>query len=199
MNFVDLLALLLPPVSYDSKQPRLRAELIADGNVFAAVMARANQVLGGVTPYYAGGLLPDWERVLALAPSATDTYQQRQNRVLAKLAEIGGLSIPYFINLAASVGYTITIDELEPFRAGRSRAGDPLYVPDIIFVWRVNIQNSKTLSYRFRAGKSLAGERLCAFGDPDIENIFNDLKPAHTLCIFTYQTTEESLRAKSHA
>jgi hypothetical protein len=99
-------------------------------------------------------------------------HQQRQQRVLAKLAEVGGLSIPYFIQLASNLGYIITIDEPQPFRAGVNRAGDRLWVEDIIWVWRVNIQNSGTQSYRFRSGSSAAGERLTTFGDPVIEEVF---------------------------
>nr|EIL1983693.1 phage tail protein [Providencia rettgeri] len=39
----------------------------------------------------------------------------------------------------------------------------------------------------FRAGGSIAGERLSFWADSVIETVFNDLKPAHTFCYFTYQ------------
>lgn len=185
-----LLALLLPPVAYDTQQPNLKAELQAEGNVFDKVKQSSETVVRSVTPFYATSLLPDWERVLALTPPAGATYQQRQQRVLAKLAEVGGLSIPYFIQLASTLGYVITIDEPQPFRAGVNRAGDRLWVEDIIWVWRVNVQNSGTQVYRFRAGSSAAGERLTSFGDPVIEEVFNDLKPAFTFCYFSYQENE---------
>jgi uncharacterized protein YmfQ (DUF2313 family) len=41
--------------------------------------------------------------------------------------------------MASRIGYTITIDELQPFRVGSSRCGDTLYIDDIIFTWRVNV------------------------------------------------------------
>jgi len=81
----------------------------------------------------------------------------------------------------------ITIDEPQPFRAGVNRAGDTLYAPEIIWVWRVNVKNSDTVVYHFRAGASAAGERLTSFSNQTIESLFNDLKPAHTFCYFTYE------------
>ncbi|WPU22555.1 YmfQ family protein [Cedecea neteri] len=187
MSYYTLLNLLLPKVSYSPNQPVLTASLQAEANMFDQVDNSANLVKGGVTPYMAMNLLADWERVLGITSVATASYQQRQQRVLAKLAETGGLSIPYFTRLASSLGYTITIDEPQPFRAGINRAGDELFVEDIIWVWVVNVQNSNTLVYRFRSGNSAAGERLTSFGDPVIEEVFEDLKPAHTFCYFAYQ------------
>lgn len=186
-NAKNLLSLLLPPVAYDTQQPALSAELSAEGNAFDATDESANNALNAVAPFFADNLLSDWERVLGLTAQSGASYQQRQQRVLAKLAETGGLSIPYFTRLASSLGYTVTIDEPQPFRAGTNRAGDRLYVEDIIWVWVVNVKNSGTLVYRFRAGNSAAGERLTLFGDPVIEEVFQDLKPAHTFCYFAYQ------------
>ncbi|EKS7778635.1 putative phage tail protein [Edwardsiella piscicida] len=187
MSHKQLLMALLPPVSYAPDGVHLQAELEAEGARFDAVRYRAGDVLGAVTPLYAQGLLPDWERVLDVTPQRGDTYQQRLSRVLAKLSETGGLSIPYFTRLATSMGYAITIDELDVFRAGRNRAGERLYSPDVNWIWRVNVSSSKVQNYRFRAGMSTAGERLSYFADSVIESVFNDLKPAHTYCYFTYQ------------
>jgi uncharacterized protein YmfQ (DUF2313 family) len=107
--------------------------------------------------------------------------------VLAKLAETGGLSIPYFTRLAAGMGYRVTINEPQPFRAGINRAGEQLWVADILWVWQVVVHGDTTQTYRFQAGMSAAGERLTAFGDQVIESVFNDLKPADTFVYFAYQ------------
>ncbi|WP_140918371.1 YmfQ family protein [Limnobaculum xujianqingii] len=186
MNSAELLGLLLPPVSYDPNGLRIKTELSAEGIQLDKVKEHAQLVLGAITPFYAGNLLSDWERLLAILPPNESTYQQRLERVIAKLAETGGLNVPYFTRLAASLGYTITINEPQPFRAGQGRAGDRIYSPDIIHVWEVNIFGSSTPVYRFRAGISRAGERLTSFGDAIIETIFNDLKPAHTYVVFKY-------------
>ncbi|WP_218652054.1 YmfQ family protein [Limnobaculum xujianqingii] len=186
MKTSNLLKTLLPPVSYEPNGERLSVEIDVQATVLDAVELSAQQVADAVTPFSAGNLLADWERVYAVPVRAGATYQERLSNVLTKMAETGGVSIPYFIQLAASMGYTITIDELQPFIAGVNRCGDTLYTEDIIWVWRVNVFNSQTPLYYFRAGVSGAGERLLAFGDSQIETVFNDLKPAETLCIFTY-------------
>lgn len=186
MNYRDLLASLLPPVAYSPDQLTLNAEITAEGNAFSLISLSAEQTSGAVTPLFANGLLGDWERVLDLTPGDADSWQQRLDAVLIKLAETGGLSRSYFIKLAATAGYTISIDEFEPFRAGVSSAGEVLYVPEIIYVWSVNVKSSVTVYY-FRAGASLPGERLATFGNKVLETIFENLKPAHTYCYFTYE------------
>lgn len=191
-----LLALLLPPVSYAAQQiplgdapsgASLQAELAAEGKALDAALASADRAQGAVTPFFAEQLLPDWERVCGITPPANAAYQQRLQAVLAKLAETGGLSIPYFVRLAAGLGYRVSINEPQPFRAGVNRAGDTLWVPDILWVWQVLVHGGSALAYRFQAGLSAAGERLTAFGDPVLEAVFNDLKPAHTYVYFAYQ------------
>lgn len=188
MSYQSLLGALLPPVSYSPDQSMLSAELYAEGNTLEAATTAADRVKDAVTPLYAETLLPDWERVLAITPASSATYQSRLSAVLSKLNEVGGLSIPYFVSLAASIGYTISIDEPQQFRAGIGRSGDALYEQDIIFIWRTTISGSSTSVYRFRAGSSVANERLTAFSDPIIESAFNDLKPAHTFVYFAYET-----------
>lgn len=82
-----------------------------------------------MTPFTAVALLSDWERVLGLSVSSGMTIQARRQQIMAKLNETGGLSRSYFIRLAKSLGYDITIDEPEPFRCGRNRCGDRLWIP----------------------------------------------------------------------
>ncbi|ATF92422.1 Uncharacterized protein conserved in bacteria (DUF2313) [Cedecea neteri] len=169
-DYVNLLALLLPPVSYNPNGTRLRAELQADARLLALAEQTVSDLLSAIDPLTATNTLPDWERVYALIPGENDTLQQRRDRVMAALAETGGLSRAYFINLAAAMGYTITIDE-----------------PDTpMWRWLVNVQGSPEKSYYFRVGESSVGDRLEESGDPKLEEMFRRLKPAHTECVFKY-------------
>lgn len=186
MNYQTTLLGLLPPVSYARNGTKQQAQAQIDARVLDDVQRGAMRVLGAMQPETAGEMLADWERVLGLNGQGK-SHSQRLAAVLFKINATGGLSIPYFTQLAKSAGYTITIDEPQPFRAGVNRAGDRLAREDIMFVWTVNVQSSSQVVWRFRAGASAAGERLSHFSDSVIESIFQDLKPAHTAVRFTYQ------------
>lgn len=184
-DYRELLYLLLPD-DYARNGKHLNAELQAEGNMLASVERSAQDVLNGVTPFTAVALLSDWERVLGLSVSSGMTIQARRQQIMAKLNETGGLSRNYFIRLAKSLGYDVTIDEPEPFRCGRNRCGDRVWIPEIVWVWIVNIQDGQVPVYRFRCGNSATGERLMSFGQNMLESIFRDLKPAHTQVVFNY-------------
>jgi uncharacterized protein YmfQ (DUF2313 family) len=187
MSYRELLGLLLPPESYDPNGDQIDVELEAEGNALQKAEDAARRVAQGVVPLTPNELLPDWERLLGLTPSPGETVQERLSMVRAMINATGGLSIPYFINLAKSLGYTITIDEPQPFRVGINRMGDTLYSRDTIWIWRVNVLDGENTVYRFRTGSSAMGERLLSFGKSHLEELFQDLKPAHTFCHFVYK------------
>ncbi|PWD86220.1 YmfQ family protein [Ignatzschineria cameli] len=186
--YLERLQSLLPPVSYDRNGEQMVPTLTVEARLFNRINAHGQRVLNAITPHDSNELIADWERMLGIPIDFEENYQFRVNRVLQKLAEVGGLSIPYFINLAKKLGYEITIIEGDDyiFRSGENRVGDRIGRLDQMWVWYVNVQSSYTEQYYFRAGSARAGERLLTIRDPIIEEIFNDLKPAHTLCIFNY-------------
>lgn len=188
-----LLPQLLPPVSYDASGVLLSAEITSEGNCLDGVTLKAKTVVGAITPHRAGDLIVDWERLLGLK-ATSDSYQMRLRNVLLKIAETGGLSIPYFINLAAQLGFEININELSPFYADINAAGDSVSAEDVIFTWQVVIKNRTDSfnAFAFRADASTAGESLLMFGDPVIEQVFEDLKPAHTFVYFAYKDSNNA-------
>jgi len=160
-------------------------DIAIEGKHLDDAQSRAEDLLKESFPDGAYELLPDWERVCGLTPGSDDTLQLRRDRVIRKLRERGGLSIPYFIALAAAMGYEITIEELMPFMAGWGRAGDALYIYESLWIWRVKVSGRPL--YYFRAGQSLSGERLLWWtAQTELENILTELKPAHTYIIFDY-------------
>ena len=162
-TYRDVLLGLLPPVSYARNAPAVRRQAEVDARVLDDIQRSAEQALDGAL-----------------------VHGQRIQQVLLRLNALGGLSIPYFIGLAKAAGYTVTITEPQPFRAGVNRAGDRLAREDIMFVWHVNVQSGGRTAYHFRAGSSAAGEPLGSYADSVIEYIINDLKPAHTAVHFNY-------------
>lgn len=186
MSYQDVLLGLLPPVSY-ARGGRVRQQAQIDARVLDGVARSAEAAAGACLPDTSGAMLTDWERVLGLeTTNAGKPYTVRLSAVLLKINAVGGLSIPYFIQLAQSAGYTITIDEPQPFRVGINRAGDRLAPEEIMWVWVVNVAANTQTVWRFRAGASCAGERLSSFSDSVIESVFQDLKPAHSFVRFAY-------------
>lgn len=186
MSHQDTLLGLLPPVSYNRTGQAIRDDMQVKGKTLDRIRASGISVGNAIDPRTANNWLVNWERVLGLDGTG-NLQQQRVRDVVAKINETGGLSIPYFINLAKAMGYEITIDEPQPFRAGINRAGDRLAPDDIRWVWQVNVKSNSQNVFYFRAGLSAAGDRLSAYADPIIESVFQDLKPAFTFVRFTYQ------------
>lgn len=167
MDYPALLARLLPPGSYSVSGEKLSAELNSEGVALSAAQSSASKVASGVLPD--GGtteLLPDWERVYGITPASSATISSRVAAIQARMRAVGGLSRAYFIEVAAALGYTITISELTPFRASRNRVGDVIAVAGVVYAWRVSV-----------FGVAAA---------PDLEALFRELKPAHTAVTFIY-------------
>lgn len=154
------------------------ADLEIEGALLDAAQARAAALLSEMFPATCNESLADWERVLGLPDPCTgplSSVQQRRQAAVAKDAAGGALSRPYFIALAASLGYAITIDE--------GIGGDP-------YTWRVNAPD--TAARFFRAGESVAGDLLQEWGDELLECAIRRLKPAHTDVIFVYAPPPEA-------
>jgi len=72
-------------------------------------------------------LLPDWERAWGLPDpcyEAPQTIGERQRALVQRMTMIGAQSRQFFIDLAAYIGYTITITEYRVFVVGIDRCGD---------------------------------------------------------------------------
>lgn len=151
---------------------------------------RIDDMLAEADPRQTLEILPEWEVETGLPDMCSgiaDTLQERRLSVLQKLTSRGGQSKAYFIDIAAVLGYTITIDEFRPFLCGISRCGDKLNGgPEVRYNWRVHVAGAR-VTY-FRTGASRCGEKLMSISRAtDLECIFNRLKPAHTNLIFSYE------------
>ena len=104
-------------------------------------------LLAGGFPATATMLLPEWELTLGLPGPCMQGHEedegQRQRAVLSKWVATGGLSRDYFIAVAKALGFTITITEYRPLRAGMSGAGQPLNHGDWQFTWGVTVVSPK--------------------------------------------------------
>lgn len=186
MNHADLLKLLLP-ASLDPNGTLLGAELLAEGQALDGGLGRAGALLDESDPRTTVDLLPDWERVAGLPDEGAflpRTAQERRAAVVARVTGIGGQSAAYFIALAKSIGYDVTIDDYRPFRAGLSDAGDALTNEVWIHWWMVRAPLVTT--FDFKAGQSSAGEPVRIWGVEPLERLIRKFKPAHTDVTFAY-------------
>lgn len=189
------LAQLLPPGTAWTSDPdsNLQRLLLALGESLARVHLRADDLDREIDPAQTREILERWEAALGLPDKCSGqletTLQGRRNAVVAKLFSTGGQSVAFFQGIARSLGFDVTITEFRPFRAGRSRAGDPIANGDWATTWRVNAPASTVLD--FRVGISTTGEPLRAWGNDTLECKINQLKPAHTRVIYGYGLIEE--------
>ncbi|KQN00577.1 YmfQ family protein [Sphingomonas sp. Leaf25] len=120
---------------------------------------------GSVTP-----MLPEWEATLGLPDRCAGEHpdlQQRLDQVRGRFFGAGGQSRQRFIDFAAALGFTITITNYAPFRAGLSTVGNPIASDAWTFVWGVTIV-----------------ETTGALSPAVLQCEFEAVKPAETTLIF---------------
>lgn len=153
---------------------------------FARIDERGVALIDESDPRLTFELLADWEKAFGLPDTCTeaaDTIAERHDSLHEKVTRIGDQSRQYFINVAARVGYQITITEFDVFQAG-DHAGDLVNGDNWRFAWRVNAPE-ETIT-EFKAGLSAAGDPLRDWGNEILECVINRLKPAHTHVQFAY-------------
>lgn len=72
---------------------------------FSRVWRRKRDLERNLDPRHADELLPDWERMLGLSPAADQSLEDRRDAVIAKIRNLGGMSAPYYQQLAIDFGY----------------------------------------------------------------------------------------------
>ncbi len=154
----------------------------------ARLSARANDLLSESNPATTVELLPEWESTLGLPDpeiGQLPTIQSRRAAVVSKISNSGGQSAAYFINQAAQLGYSITINNNAPFRVGQSNVGQPLGLTDWFFTWSINTPSNAI--HRFSVGQSAVGEPLNYWSNLLLATEMNEISPAHTILNFNYQ------------
>mgnify|MGYP000847498837 CR=1 FL=1 len=190
-DYAKALRQLLPPgpaMQYDDAV-NLEQVLLALADTYNAVHDRSCVLLQEMVPATTLEMLPDWERVAGLpdecAPDTT-TIEARRAALIARIGRQGGQSKAFYIALAASIGFAITITEFDPFSAGLGVAGGALTNDGWTYCWKVTAVTQTV--FAFKAGTGSAGEPLRDWGNDYLECVLNKWKPAHTYIIFDYGT-----------
>lgn len=149
---------------------------------------RLEDIVDESDPRSADELIVEWERVVGLPDECEGTFGEtlaaRRNAVVRKLTAQGGQTPQFFIDLAAYVGFTVTITEFDPFVAG-DPVGDPLTNSD---AWGYTFQVNGSLDevQYFLAGSGAAGDPLATWESDRLECVIDRAKPAHTNVIYSY-------------
>lgn len=166
------------------------ADLLTLMPTWARLHAALTDLIDEIFPCSTMNLLPEWEASLGLPDECTgplSTIVARRNAVCGKFTARGGQSRQYFINLAASLGFEIRIEEFSPFYAGHSSAGDPCGDEEWAYTWRV-IALQTGIVY-FAVSVNAAGDPLAYWGNHLLECELERYKPAHTKIVFSYSLT----------
>lgn len=193
---------------------RLSGLLFASAGELARVDAAARLLADEILPLTTVQGLEDWERVLGLPDQclpAGATLQERRDAVLSKLRDTGRQDLDYWYDLAASLGYEVTIEEHWPFCCDWHQCGDPqggwtpesgmgverweqdmgcamgrCGPPEMRYWWRVVVHGERLIL--FRCGESACPELLLDWRRADsLECVMRRDREAHTLITFDYR------------
>lgn len=159
--------------------------LHAVADELARIDARVADLLDEADPRTTLELLSEWERAFGLPEKCLtlpDTLAERRSNLHEKVTRIGGQARAYFIDVAARIGFVITITEFRPFTVDDT-VDDAIYGIDWTFAWRVN---APEVTVRFFTTNSGVDEALSDWGNHTLECVLTRLKPAHTHVQFAY-------------
>lgn len=191
-DYLHSLQSLLPTGKAWTRDPdaNLTKVLGVYAGILAEIERQALLVLAEADPRTAAMSLDEWEENLGLPDNcslADATIRERIAAVVEKYTRKGGLSVAYYMELAAAFGYEIVIEEFEPFVCGISGCGgeDVLGGDDIRYMLIINVMNFPV--FPFELGASACGEALLDWTAADeIECIIKKLQPSEAVVYFNY-------------
>jgi len=155
---------------------------------FARVDARASDLLEEADPRSTAQLLLDWERVAGLPDGCVSDSEvdlstaQRQAALLGRLTMVGAQSAAYFQQLAASLGYSVTVQEFSPFDVN-DVVSEAITGVDWAHAWGVNAVLNQPVDFTVT---STVLDALSSWSNVVLECVLQRFKPAHSVLIFSY-------------
>ena len=170
-DYQILLQQLLPPgplwESLCQPGTQFNQLLLALADEFANIDGRAQNLLDEINPLTSTELLDEWEAFAGLPECGAtgQTDNQRRNAIRTKLQLVGDNRIDYFIEVAAALGYTITITPLGAY------------------AYQVNAPATTIIE---STCLSPCTEPLRVWGNEQLECALNKVNPAHLNQSFSY-------------
>lgn len=197
-DYTNLLKKLLPPglawnKDYDSN---IHLLMTAFAEEYARLDFDTQQLLKEINPLESNQLLPEWERVTGILMGCASNYlssQSKREAIKRKLAFRGGASEQFLIDVAASLGFPIKIQEFGTFRAGISKAGD--HASGEEWAYALKIRAPEQTARFFRAGISSAGDPLREFANQLLQCVLEHYLPAHATAFYVFDIPKPQLKA----
>jgi uncharacterized protein YmfQ (DUF2313 family) len=183
----QLQAVLLRGKAWTRDAGSVMSQLLAGiAEEFARVDLRADELLYEADPRTTNELLADWERNFGLPDPCGEqlgnTISLRRDVLVYKVTSLGGQSKQFYIDLAARLGFTVTITEFKKYTV-TSAVNEAMNGEDWVFAWQVN---APAETVRTMTVKSGVNEPFNAWGNEILECNISRLKPAHTHVLFAY-------------
>ncbi|HWJ72602.1 MAG TPA: putative phage tail protein [Kaistia sp.] len=196
-DYADGFAALLPTGAAWPREPDAVLMLLVRGlaEEWARVDGRAADLLAReADPRATLELLSEWEAAFGLPdPCVAEplTIEDRRASLTGKMTLEGGQSLAFFLQVAADLGYSISIREHAPFMFGVSRFGDTgkrweIAPPEMRFVWTIKVGSPRLSWFRFGSGRFGVDHHLTIGLATDLECRIGQYAPAHTLVVFDY-------------
>lgn len=189
-QFRDMMLALLPQGSAWPRDPKSNWGLLftAFAEEFARVDARHEQLMNEMDPRGALELLPEWESDYALPGPCITTEQtlaERRKALLEKYRRVGRQDRAFFIEVAAALGYAITITEYNPTNSGPQTEynGMPIAGDSWNYVWQINAQLLNRTQRVF--GSQFPGP-FQTYGNEMLECTLKALAHNHRVLFFSY-------------
>jgi uncharacterized protein YmfQ (DUF2313 family) len=189
--YKNLLNQLLPEGLAWNKSPDSNLQKLISGEAieYARLEEEALRVLREINPLTTSDMLAEWAEIALgdhTCPGLINSSQELKKMVLARLLSLGGSDRIYFQEVAKAAGFLVKVsDGFVQFRAGRNRCQDRVLASGFAYTWNVRARTN-TLNF-FRTGISRANDRILNFSNSFLECIMNQVKPAHTQIIYSYE------------
>lgn len=160
--------------------------MLATGDEFARIDNVNDALLNEMHPDRAFMLLESWDDFAGLPDCSIDreaTIESRRSALKTKLTMAGSLCIPFYEQLAASRGYSITLVECYPHHCLRG-CNYPIYPEKNWF--RVFVYVASTVSH-YSTVLDNCKQRLRVADAADLECLLERYAPAETEFIFIYE------------
>jgi uncharacterized protein YmfQ (DUF2313 family) len=189
-DYVQQIKALLPlgpawPREEDSAQG---GQLAGFAQELARLDARARQLVEEMDWRSTNELFEDWERVAGLPDACVlafaddQTLAQRRAALVGRFASLGGQSIAYFTQLAADLGYAVTITEFREHTV-EDDVDAAINGPAWNFAWSVNSSLNTVIELTV---DGLVDEPLAAWSNALLECVIKRFAPAHSFVFFSY-------------